>query len=37
MTDAFYDDDNTLDEFSPDKDRRLAVWSQLARCALCYP
>ena len=37
MTDAFYDDDNTLDEFSPDKDLKLGVWSQLARYALCYP
>ncbi|MGB2392050.1 MAG: ABC transporter transmembrane domain-containing protein, partial [Pseudomonadales bacterium] len=36
MTDAFYDDDNTLDEFSPDRDLKFGVWSQLARYALCY-
>ena len=37
MSDAFYDDDNFSDEFTPDKDLKLGVWTQLLTYAQRYP
>ena len=37
MSDAFYDDDNFSDEFTPDRDLKLGVWTQLLTYARRYP
>jgi hypothetical protein len=31
MSDAFYDDDNVIDEFTPDKDLKMGVWTHLLK------
>ena len=36
MSEAFYDDDNFSDEFTPDKDLKLGVWTQLLAYARGY-
>ena len=37
MSDAFYDDDNVIDEFTPDKDLKMGVWTHLLKYARRYP